>query len=526
VAVTIKPSLRALPVHTTPRATPPLEPSPGKPRASRLLRRARAPLGVLAGALLLWLLAGVGFLNYDTLYGLVWGQQLARGEAPQYGIPLAPTPHPLVELLGVSFAPLGAGATAGMTMALAFIALSGCGWVLYRLGREWFGGAVGVLAAAILLTRVPIVSYGVRAYVDIPYMLFVLLALLVETRRRHAGAPVFALLALGGLLRPEAWAFSAAYWLYLVVGSQRARSRHGSVLPARGGHRKSDDPRTPGQLAGLALLAASAPAVWLLSDLLATGNPLWSLANTTHTAHELNRITGIGNIPEYIPRRIGEILRPAALAGAALGGVLSLLWLGPPARLGAAAGVLAVGVFAITAAFGLPIDTRYAFLAAAILSVFCGAGAFGWMALPRGDPRRRAWMATGGLVLIALIASLPSQLQSARRELSKLARQQDIQHDLLAFAGDGAISLRCGPVGAPNHASIPLLALYLGAAPSRIVDAQVQQIEQGSYIDPASLQVEHEYVLNLRDRNQPASIPPGFTEASANRSWLLFKRCT
>ena len=58
--------------------------------------------------------------------------------------------------------------------------------------------------------------------------------------------------------------------------------------------------------------------------------------------------------------------------------MLSLLWLRRRALVGAAAGVLAVLVFAAFASAGLPINTRYAFLAAAILSVFCGAGVFGW----------------------------------------------------------------------------------------------------------------------------------------------------
>jgi hypothetical protein len=345
--------------------------------------------------------------------------------------------------------------------------------------------------------------------VDIPYMLLVLGALLIETRRPRAGAPVLALLALAGLLRPEAWAFSAAYWLHLAVGSWRAWGPHRSWV----------------QLAVLALLGAAAPAVWLLSDLLATGNLLWSLAKTRSMAAQLGRVTGLANVPEYIPRRIGEILRPAELAGAALGGVLSLAWLGSRARLGAIAGGLAVGAFVLTSAFGLPIDTRYAFLAAAILCVFCGAGAFGWIALPEGDRRRRPWMALGALVLIALIASLPTQLRSADRELAKLARQQAIQSDLLAFAADGALTPDCGPVGVPSHTPIPLLALYLNAAPSRVVNTRVRQINQGSYVDPASLQVESEYALNRRERDPPASIPPGFTEASANRSWLLFEHC-
>ncbi|MEA2153482.1 MAG: hypothetical protein QOI18_1715, partial [Solirubrobacteraceae bacterium] len=181
-----------------------------KPRVERL---AALP-AVIAGAVLLRLITGVGFANYDTLYALAWGGQLARGETPAYDLPIAPTPHPLIEALGVVLYPLGPRAVEKVTVWLGFLALAGCGWVLYRLASLWFGRAAGVLAALILLTRVPILSYGVRAYVDVPYLLLVLGAVLVEARRRAAGerpagAPVLALLALAGLLRPEAWVFSA-----------------------------------------------------------------------------------------------------------------------------------------------------------------------------------------------------------------------------------------------------------------------------------------------------------------------------
>ena len=73
--------------------------------------RFKAALATVAGAIALRLAIGVGFVNYDTLYSLVWGQQLARGQTPSYGPALAPTPHPLLELLGVILAPLGAPAT-------------------------------------------------------------------------------------------------------------------------------------------------------------------------------------------------------------------------------------------------------------------------------------------------------------------------------------------------------------------------------------------------------------------------------
>ena len=486
---------------------------------------------IVGGAVLLRLIAGVGFANYDTLYALAWGGQLARGSTPAYDVPIAPTPHPLLEALGVLLSPLGPRAVEDATVGLGFLALSACAWVIYRLGADWFGRAAGALAALIFITRVPVLSYGVRAYVDLPYLLLVLCALLVESRRRRAGAPVLALLALAGLLRPEAWAFSGLYWLYLVGWTPRfARGRLRALGTLAGGDLASPGAaewprRTRGEIARLTLLAGAAPLVWVLSDLAVTGQPLWSLTHTRHAASTLDRVTGIANVPEYIPRRIGEILRPPVLAGAALGGLLSLLWLRCRALLGAGAGVLAVVVFAAFAAIGLPIDTRYAFLAAAILCVFAGAGAFGWTRLQRDDPRRRWWMAGGALVILALLAYTPADYHSAHRELDKLARQQSIEGDLLALVYDHAINLRCGPVGVPNHAPIPLLALYLETSPKNVVSLQVGHISSGVYVDPASKEVEDDYVLDPHDPHQQVTVPPGFTESGANRSWLIFKHC-
>ena len=503
------------------------------------IKRLATPAVIVVGAVLLRVLAGVGFVNYDTLYGLAWGGQLSRGSLPAYGVAIAPTPHPLVEILGVVLAPLGPAGVVHVTIALAFLALSACTWVVYALGARWFGRAAGALGALLLITRVPVLSYGVRAYVDIPYLLLLLSALLVESRRSRAGWPVLTLLALAGLLRPEAWVFSGLYWAYLILwpdwrGRIAAHERTPAWLHRRithepgvgAGASTSTPARSRRQLAGLTLLAAAAPLVWVLSDLAITGDALWSLTNTRHTAQTLDRVTGIANVPEYIPRRIGEILRPPVLVGAALGGVLSLLWLGSRARLGAIIGVVAVAVFAVFAAAGLPINTRYAFVAAAILCVFCGAGVFGWTLLARGDPRRHWWMTGGLIVALALVAYAPSQYRSAHNQLQTLARQQHIEGDLLALVHNHAIGLRCGPVGVPNHAPIPLLALYLKTSPKNVISAQVNQISYGTYVDPAGVEVERDYVLDPHDPHLAVSVPPGFTESATDRSWLIFRRCS
>lgn len=468
---------------------------------------------------MLWVACGVRFANYDTLYALAWGGQLWRGEVPSYGTAIAPTPHPLIEALGVLLAPLSPHTIIFVAVALGYLALAGCGWVIYRLGSEWFGRPAGAFAALIMLTRVAVLSYGPRAYIDIPYLLLVLSALLVETRRRRAGAPVLALLAIAGLLRPEAWFFSGLYWLYLVGLTPR-------LALVSWKERKFPRPALTRSKILLTLLGASAPLVWVLSDLAITGHLLWSLTNTRHTAETLHRNTGIANVPQYIPRRIGEILRPPVLVGAALGGVMSLLRLRERARLGASAGVVAVAVFVVMAAAGLPINTRYAFLAAAILAIFCGVGAFGWLLLERDDPHRRWWSLAGAAVLVAFLAFAPSQYDAVRGQLKDLKRQQRIEDDLVALVNEGSIKLACGPVEVTNHAPIPLLALYLKASPARIVSAQSRQITDGTYIEPANTEVERYYVLDAHDPvPRQVTVPPGFTATRTNRSWLIFEKC-
>jgi hypothetical protein len=551
--------------HLPARAGAPLSARMGGP----LYARAGALLAILAGAVVLRVASGVGFANYDTLYALVWGQQAARGETPQYGIPVAPTPHPLVEALGALLAPLGPRAAEHVTVALGFLALAACGWGVYRLGALWFNRAVGAVAAAVLLTRMPTLSYGVRAYVDLPYLALVLGAVVVETRRPRAGAPVLALLAAAGLLRPEAWVFSGGYWLYLFwpyIACVRARARcapqkdntpHGapagrglaggestvrglavgksavgesavesSATAAPGGPPGEQTPRTLRELVWLAGLAAAAPLVWVASDWAVTGNAAWSLTNTRHTAETLHRETGAAKVPEYIPRRIGEILGPAALAAAAVGGVLSLAWLRARAVPGATVGVVAVGVFAAFAAAGLPIDTRYAFLAAAVGCVFCGAAVCGWAELPRGDPRRRWWMAAAAAVLVVFVVTGPAQYNADHNQLDALARQQQAQDDLIALVHEGAVTARCEPIGVPNHAPIPLLALWLESPPAAIVSAQVQAIVHGTYVAPATAEVRRDYILDRNDPHpRPAAVPPGFTPTHANRSWRVYQRC-
>ena len=472
------------------------------------MSRLRPIVLVVPLAALLWLIVGRGLVNYDTLYALVWGRDLAHGTLPDYGISLAPTPHPLATLAGVVLAPLsslgsnGLHGEAATTVAVvgAFVALALLGWVVFRLGEEWFGRGAGLLAAAIILTRRPVLDYGSRVYVDIPYLVLVLGAMLVETRRRRAGAPVLLLLGVAGLIRPEAWLFSGAYVLWLWVGGER-------------------DWR-------LVALAGAGPLLWLLADLAVTGDPLHSLTGTRDTAETLGRVTGLQHVPTTVPRRIGEILREPVLFGAAGGGVFSLLWLRERARLGAVVGVLAILAFSVLATAGLPILGRYLLLPAAILALFCAAGVLGWRLLEPEHPRRRLWMAWGAVTVVLLIVFTPAQVNRITDLRKALRIQSHIQADLGGLVRAGAFSSRCRAVTVPNHRPVPLLALWLDRDPTLIGSAEAKLPQSGAYVVPASQQVAKDYVLDPRDPVQATpKAPPGFARASSNASWIVYQRC-
>jgi hypothetical protein len=463
--------------------------------------RMRAPLAIVVGAIALRLAVGIGFVNYDTGYSLVWGQQLARGQTPSYGTPLAPTPHPLLEALGFVLAPLGAKATLAIVVAIAYLSLAWLAYLVVLLGARWFSWPVGIAAAALLLSRYEVLSYGVRAYADLPYVALVLAALAVESRRRQAGWPVLALLALAGLLRPEAWLFAGVYWLYI----QHRYSVRGRIA-----------------LAGLVALA---PALWVLSDGLITGHPLWSLTNTRHTAKELDRATGVANVPYYGARRLGEVLGPDGLVGAALGGILALWLTRSRALLGAAAGLVALVAFAIIAAAGLPIQDRYVFLMAAILLVFAGAGLFGWRSLAADHPRRRIWQAASAVIALAVLASIAWDVPRFHKTFASpkpadqsLDAQQRITGDLVALVSHA----HCLPISVPFATPVPLLALYLHTSPANV---RVAQVSRGTIIVPANAAVRRTYLLDRHDLQITQRIGPGFRQVAANRSWRVYSTC-
>ncbi len=476
-----------------------------------------ARLGIAAAALVVAAICGVLAIgeplnNYDTAHALLWGRDLAGGHSPDLERALAPTPHPLATLAGLVLALPGRGDLpysdfpVWATMAGAYFSLALLAALVFALGRAWFGAAAGVVAAVIVLTREPVLSFGLRAYVDIPYLVLLLAALLVETRRARAGTPVLVLLAVAGLLRPEAWLFAGLYALWLWRG--------GALRPAH------------------VALAATAPVVWALSDLALTGDALHSLTGTRENADALGRKTGLDDLPVTGPRRLGEVAREPVLAGAAAGIALTLWRARARALLPLVAGAAALVAFGALAAAGLPIITRYLLLPATLLAIFCAAALTGWARLDREDPARRPWLGLAVVVAILVAAFAPGQVDRIDRLDAALGRQAAILENLRGFfepesSGDRALvdPRRCAPFTLPNRRAAPQLALWTGLDLD-LIHSAIDEGVQGTYFFPTSPEVATDFVLDPRDRDrrlpQPGQPPGGVV---SGRYWHAFENC-
>jgi hypothetical protein len=483
----------------------------------------------------------VGFPNYDTIYALVWGRELAHGVSPDYGAALPPTPHPLTDLMGLVTTPLGDGAIT-VTMIVAYASLGLIGYFVYRLGSLWFDRWIGAVAAAIVLTRAPFLSNGLRAYIDLPYIALCLGALTIEARRPRAGWPVLALLAPAGLLRPEAWLFAAVYWLWLALDLSRSMGRRHPYTEGNRpivvigswelGWRRE---RGTAELLWLAALAAAGPLLWVLFDAITTGEPLYSLTGTRETVETLKRQTGPVDLVLYGPRRLGEVLQWPGMVGALGGVVLGFAFLRRRSALGIAAAVLALAAFALLACAGLAIIARYTMLAGAILAIFVALALLGWRLLDPDHPWRRRWQLFAGLVALMFVLWLPNQWNLDSQVNTDLTNQARIEGDLTDLVDAGAFQPLCGPIAVPNHRAIPRLAFGLEIKPTQVVSASEaisspaekrKLAEAGYFVAPASRFVIHNFIL---DPNDPTKIslqpPPGFEPVARNESWKVYRRC-
>jgi hypothetical protein len=278
----------------------------------------------------------------------------------------------------------------------------------------------------------------------------------------------------------------------------------------------------------LAALALAAPLAWALFDWITAGSPTYSFTGTRETVDTLARHTGPVDLVLWGPRALGEVLQWPGMIGAAGGVVLAFAFLRRRAALGLVAAALAIGAFALLAGAGLAIIARYTMLGAAVLAIFVAVALLGWRLLEPGHPWRRRWQAFAGLVLAMFVLWLPNQWDLDSTVKSDLTNQGTIERDLTDLADSGAFAKPlCGPIAVPNHRAIPRLAFGLHIKPTQIISASEEGVpHRGYFLDPTSLFVIHNFILDPNDPTSFSLSPPkGFHRVAANDSWLLYRRC-
>jgi hypothetical protein len=427
-------------------------PAPGYAGLVRRARSLPADTVALWAFVVLAVLAVIGFFvrvtypNYDSYYSLLWGREIMHLHLPSFEAYRAPTEHPLAVAFGAVLSIFGEDADRLMVLItlFAFVALAAG---TYRLGRLCFTPFVGAVATFLILTRFDFPSLAVRGYIDIPFMATIVWAGALEVARPRRGTAVFLLLAAAGLMRPEAWLLSGAYFLWMSWDATWAERRR------------------------YALLTAIAPVLWATTDFIVTGNPLFSLTSTKDLAAELERTksgTGvITTLPSYLR---GTVKTPVFFGG--IIGIAIAVWRYPLRSIVPLVLLLAGSfTFVATGIAGLSVIVRYLLVPSVMMSLFAGLALGGFTMLPPGSRGRRIWaISSAAAVALGLVwtAFQPPSLTRFNNEL--LFRGQEGQ-SLHAILSERVVrrGLRCGPLSVPTHKLIPDSRWILNVGESKVI---------------------------------------------------------
>jgi hypothetical protein len=468
-------------------------------RARRIPAVVAPAVTIVGVAVAMVLIYGPSFVNYDAQWGVVWARDLWHGFAPEYTADFAPTPHPLATAVSSLALPFGHDADL-VIVAITLLSFGALTYLTYALGAELFTPWVGLVAALVVVTRPALQRDALIGYQDMPFATLVIGAVLLEARRPRRGVPVLVLLALAGLLRPEAWVLGGLYWLYL--------------WPAL----------APAQRARTFALVVAAPLIWAVSDWIIAGDPLHSLHGTAALAEEADRRRSPAEVPYWTAQYFGYALREPMVVGVPMGLVFAWLYVRRRATLPVAVAVAMTVVFAVGPLFGLPLIRRYVETPAVLLTLFYGLAVCGWTLLAPGSRARRGWMIAGGAAVLLSLVYLPWHTQ----KLDGVQRRLDVDGALygdLQKVGESpavrAAFARCAPLTASDHRAIPFLRFWLDGEPGSVgtVESGASPMGKLLLLPRRNRSTSRIYRAGAFPRVQP---PDGYRQIFRNPSWRVY----
>jgi hypothetical protein len=460
-------------------------------------RIAPGALATVAVAVFVKLVYGPWYLNYDARYALLWARDISRGLTPDYRAPFAPTPHPLSTAWSALALPFGQDGDRLMVW-LVLLSFGALVWLAFRLGEQLFTVPVGVVAALVVLTRPALERDALLGYQDVPFAVLVVFAVLLEARRPKRGAAVLAVLAVAGLLRPEAWLLGGLYWLDLFRDLD---------WPAR---------------VRLGLLVVVGPVVWFAMDLIVTGDALHSLHGTAALAETAGRRRHVTQVPYWTAKYFGYVLREPLVLGVPLGLAFAYRRRLPGAVLPLTVAAAMVLVFALNPFFGLPLIGRYVRTPSVLLTPFYGLAVCGWLMIREPGRERRVWQAVAAVAVLASVVYLPWHLGLLHDLRTRIDKNGQLYAGLRTAGRSPVVraaARRCGTIAAADHRPVPYLRYWLDGDPG-----SVSTFERGGgprtrlLLFPRKVKV----VRAFYNRNFPKAKPPAaFRVIYRNATWKL-----
>ena len=453
--------------------------------------------------------------SYDSMWSLVWAQEVLDGKLPSFDAYRAPTEHPLGLLVSVTIAPLGDAAAPRVFVAITLLSFAALLAGVVRLGMLTLGLLAGLIAAMLLLTRLNFAFLAAFGYFDIPFLALLVWAGALVARdagRRARPRPlVWVLLIAAGLLRPESWAFAVLYGAW-VWRDATAKQRWWAVVAVAAAHRTG-----------------------AATDLIVTGDPAFSLTYSTDHAALLGRDRGLLELPSATLSAAAEFVKPPVLAAACIGIVLAL-WR-EPRRAAVALAIAGGGVvtFLIVSQQGFSVIPRYFALAAVGLFVFAGYALGGWELVERGSTARRWWIAAAIPAVVLGVAVALVTLNPAKVD-AELRLRERVFGDLDSLLDSPAVRAgrRCGPLSLPNHKLAPYVRWRLHASPDQVIarsDSRVRSRTQRG----VALEVRDVFDLlshqafgpeaNAQDPPTIGPAPAGFRRVAERGTLIASVRC-
>jgi hypothetical protein len=447
-------------------------------------RPERIGVGVLlALGVLLWLLIPT-FPNYDSYFHLVWGREILDGGLPSFDAYAAPTPHPLYLAFCTLLAVIGESADRVLVL-VAVVSHVAFTWAVYRLGTAVWDRKAGLVAAFLAGSSFALLLYVARAYLDVPYLAFVLWAAVLEAERPRRGRSVLVLLFFAGLLRPEAWLLSGIYFLFL--------RRPWRLLP----------------------WVVAAPLLWMLVDLVVTGDPLWSLHATSDLAAELGRDTGLFTaLREGLVFVTGTAREPVAVA-AMIG-----LWVAWRRRDGRAAYVLVglaaggTAAFLLTSGAGLSVLPRYLTVPAVVLCLLAGYLV-----------TRTRWLMGTAVLAGLLFLLVRSDVVGRLTEELRFIRSTHDDLQALVLKPSVTVARRCGPVTLPNYRLVPDTRWILDADRRGVIARSDTEPDHGVALVYTSTKLLDRYGKAAGTPRRTNTPPAGFVPLADEGGFAAFAGC-